>query len=471
MKLKTPALLCLASAALLLALAGGLWWLDAAGNQAVADAKVRIRAAGLPLTIDEIRPPRVPDADNAALVIEKIKQRLEAPPKIDGKDLEEWLGDFKVAHASVYRLDANATRELAAALDANPVRDVLELIQEAASRKGYNAQLDYGKGVAMLVPNVAYVGRMARLLGWHARLSASRGQTEAACCDVWNMSVLAEFMADEPTLISQLSRWAGWRMTLNELEQLASAGSLSAAWDQKFTDRLAGLDFIHSYAHALDGERILSGSMSFERILALADGHAFLAGFGTVPDWPAWLRIMRYQIPGLLRLEYADFLDRERQMRLVAVQTSPGDAEIIRQQKNARGEVPPKYLLMSNLLGEYSNMTAALWKFRAMLVSAQAGLALERYRLAKGRYPATLAELVPEFMHEVPTDIFTGTPLIYHPEPGGAVVYSIGPNLDDDGGIADNQTGKDDQGWAAGAAAPRIFALSPKPVTEPETKP
>ena len=158
-------------------------------------------------------------------------------------------------------------------------------------------------------------------------------------------------------------------------------------------------------------------------------------------------------------------------MRLVAVQTSPGDAEIIRQQKNARGEVPPKYLLMSNLLGEYSNMTAALWKFRAMLVSAQAGLALERYRLAKGRYPATLAELVPEFMHEVPTDIFTGTPLIYHPEPGGAVVYSIGPNLDDDGGIADNQTGKDDQGWAAGAAAPRIFALSPKPVTEPETKP
>jgi hypothetical protein len=66
--------------------------------------------------------------------------------------------------------------------------------------------------------------------------------------------------------------------------------------------------------------------------------------------------------------------------------------------------------------------------------------------------------LVPDYLPKVPLDIFNNQPLVYRPEPGGAVVYSVGPNLRDDGGVDDKSTDKDDQAWSAGTAAARKFA-------------
>jgi len=61
--------------------------------------------------------------------------------------------------------------------------------------------------------------------------------------------------------------------------------------------------------------------------------------------------------------------------------------------------------------------------------------ALERYRLAQGEFPATLAPLEPRFVATLPHDIITGEPLKYRrTEAGGFVVYSVGFNRVDDGG-------------------------------------
>lgn len=95
------------------------------------------------------------------------------------------------------------------------------------------------------------------------------------------------------------------------------------------------------------------------------------------------------------------------------------------------------------------------------LTVVQVGLAMERYRAAKGGYPAALSDLVPDFIKEVPPDVFTGKPLLYRTEPGGAVIYSVGKNLKDDGGIDDMDADKDDINWASGAAAARKFTPPP----------
>jgi hypothetical protein len=61
--------------------------------------------------------------------------------------------------------------------------------------------------------------------------------------------------------------------------------------------------------------------------------------------------------------------------------------------------------------------------------------ALERHRLAHGEFPATLAELTPQFVAKLPNDIITGEPLKYRrTADGGFVVYSVGFNRVDDGG-------------------------------------
>ena len=62
---------------------------------------------------------------------------------------------------------------------------------------------------------------------------------------------------------------------------------------------------------------------------------------------------------------------------------------------------------------------------------------LERYRLAHGQYPDTLDALVPQFAEKLPHDIIGGQPLKYHRTADGQfVLYSVGWNEKDDGGVA-----------------------------------
>ena len=72
-------------------------------------------------------------------------------------------------------------------------------------------------------------------------------------------------------------------------------------------------------------------------------------------------------------------------------------------------------------------------------------LALENYHDARGHYPETLDELMPDELVELPVDPFTGGPLKYRVTSEGFLVYSVGPNRQDDrGATPDSQSPGDD---------------------------
>ena len=52
-----------------------------------------------------------------------------------------------------------------------------------------------------------------------------------------------------------------------------------------------------------------------------------------------------------------------------------------------------------------------------------------------GHFPAKLADLAPTFVKAVPNDRFGGKALVYKRDGKGCIVYSVGMNLADDGGI------------------------------------
>lgn len=64
------------------------------------------------------------------------------------------------------------------------------------------------------------------------------------------------------------------------------------------------------------------------------------------------------------------------------------------------------------------------------------GIAVQRFRNARGTFPEQLSDLLPEFLAEVPTDPMDGQRLRYRVEGGGAIIYSIGKDRVDDGGRA-----------------------------------
>jgi hypothetical protein len=73
-------------------------------------------------------------------------------------------------------------------------------------------------------------------------------------------------------------------------------------------------------------------------------------------------------------------------------------------------------------------------QFRCAIVA----LAAERYRRARGQWPETLEALAAVgYLKQVPTDVFDGRPLRWRRLDDGAVVYSVGPDGQDNGGKLD----------------------------------
>jgi hypothetical protein len=80
------------------------------------------------------------------------------------------------------------------------------------------------------------------------------------------------------------------------------------------------------------------------------------------------------------------------------------------------------------------NFTAAVSQTTAN--QAALACALERYRLANGQFPKTLDALTPQFIAHPPNDVITGQPYKYRLAANGQfILYSVGWNEKDDGGV------------------------------------
>jgi len=90
------------------------------------------------------------------------------------------------------------------------------------------------------------------------------------------------------------------------------------------------------------------------------------------------------------------------------------------------------------LTGDPKNMWIYTNRNLASLNCAITGLAMERYRITNGKWPRKLEELVPEYLAKLPTDPFNGEPLLVGTILGGLVIYSVGPDLQDNNGLIDN---------------------------------
>ena len=72
---------------------------------------------------------------------------------------------------------------------------------------------------------------------------------------------------------------------------------------------------------------------------------------------------------------------------------------------------------------------------QTLVNEAQIACALERYHLARHEYPATLAELMPQYIAVLPHDLIGGAPLHYRRTDNGQfLLSSIGWNEKDDNG-------------------------------------
>jgi hypothetical protein len=104
-----------------------------------------------------------------------------------------------------------------------------------------------------------------------------------------------------------------------------------------------------------------------------------------------------------------------------------------------RHHLIPDNVLVSLMVPPLSGEAKICARTQAAVDIARVACALERYWRAQGSYPEQLDILAPKFIEKIPSDIINGQPLHYHwIKNGKFLLYSVGWNGKDDGGVPDD---------------------------------
>jgi hypothetical protein len=80
--------------------------------------------------------------------------------------------------------------------------------------------------------------------------------------------------------------------------------------------------------------------------------------------------------------------------------------------------------------------------------ASRVAVAIERFRRDRNALPASLSELVPQYLREIPGDPYSGQPLLFRSAKDAYTVYSVGPNQQDDQGDLSSELERaQQQGW------------------------
>jgi hypothetical protein len=247
------------------------------------------------------------------------------------------------------------------------------------------------------------------------------GRTDRALEDIKVMFRVDDGLKDEPLLISQLVRLA----CVSSMLEPVGEGLAERRWSEDqlrvLQERLQKTDLIASTVRAFYGERDICFNPSFDQ------------GYMIPRGWNRFEQVnvnRAFQEAGFPRYD------------LSAREINPSvnhSIDLAWQQHHTESYFSA--LLHHNIIAKmsipaYSGVPEKVAFAQSEVDMAMLACALERCRLAQGQYPDDLNALVPRFVTVLPHDIINGQPLKYHRADNGRyVLYSVGWNEKDDGGV------------------------------------
>lgn len=431
---------------------GTLLFID---NAVVAETRaIRVEAAQLMMA--NLPPSPQPDDDAAPLYLRAFAA-IEADT------------EFSTAGSP---LEAPVTTEIGAAA----VKEILarhaatlELVRRAADRPGCRFVRDWTRpSISMLLPEIQSLRQAGRLLALAARREAAGGDAAAALRDIVRIHRIGAHAAGEPILICGL---VGQALDAVALETLAAVLPTLKQDDLPLLDEPAFRDFIDT---APSYQRHFLGEEAFGLATAadLAEGtreispRSLFGSFDGKPSpgwgWPFDVPISLLYRCFLLPTDiagYRETMDRYQEIEAgnvpskaftdVAKQIAALEADIVQRRQG---------LFASLIAPALSPILTSEARGRVKHRAAEVLVAATRARLTGGSIPESIEALVPTSMAGVPRDPFTdGKPLFAKHDDGSFVVWSVGPDGEDDGGPApagtDTPQGDDDVGLRMATSA------------------
>ncbi len=393
----------------------------------------KLREDGMPLTYAEIAQQQraVSEGPTVAGRIIELSDALPQPPQGSEEPLSWTWGGRALTpdtFAGITEHSVDSTREYLAARQG--LLDDLAALRDRPPGR-FPAPTD-ANSVVFANPWLYASLRAVRLLRVQAVMSLVDGDLARAIDIVRLQRRISEALDEHPMIISRLAQANVDRLMLCNIENILGTATLRGEQLGALEEDIESRMNAATMKWALYGERagwvavcdqLVAGKEPFCCVIS---GPATVTSvFGTlVPDIaPTWL-VRKNQMLGT-----------EMWTRLIDVHDDSvaalGAARRIDRESAATGTVHfIAKAWLPNMVGICVNHTNSV----AHLRCAYSALGAERFRMAKGRLPESIEELVPEFLSMVPADPLDGQPMRFAVTDQGIVIYSVGEDLLDDRG-------------------------------------
>jgi len=398
------------------------------GESAFQEQIAAVRAKGEPITPAELeqRYPAPPKKENAADTYGKAGEALK-----DTLSSEAYRAQFrKISEASKQGRFGEELHTWMEGYLADHA-DVLRILHEAANEPAIRYNLELGKGFNAPLPNLLQIRGSAQLLQLEAYAAAEDGDADRAADAVLAAVAMDRPMRAVPILIMQMIRLACRSMDCATIKRVLPMTAFSEEQLARMQTALGETDVPETLTNAFIGERAM-GLAAFENpqqiIPQLQEADRWLPGASSLAA-------------GVVRMSITANGDRERYVRfmseMIDASRQPTHVALTMMEDRRRDWSAQRSFLPSftdQMLPSLSRCENQLARSDADLRCAGAALAVERFRLANGRMPASVPELVPGFLSAPPLDPFDGRPLRWFADAQGYTFYSVGENRADENG-------------------------------------
>ncbi len=434
----------------LVVVAAGVWtFYNVKWNRRLAGEIENWRTVGLPLQVSEALPPPAGRTENAApLYLRVFEIEFEAAAPTAGADVIPDAAVLRgVSPTDKETLSryletpdrAPLTPAVAEVLRRPEVRATLDTLQQASVLPRADFPVNWELGFAAQMPHLGKFREAARLVACKALVTAQDRDVAGALGWCSTALRMARHATQEPTLIAQLVGMALHGMAMDAAEDIISAEAVPAEMSKPLREAVAGLDITGDYGQAMRLEVAL-GRATFEQLRehpeqlegTLAgdtDGERLASGIYST--W-LWNPVYAYDMATYMRLSATQY-------EACRLPWRQGRRTLEKMEREVAGL---SYAKLTRVLAPVSER--ALQRRDTSLARSQLcrmALELKAYKARNGHYPDTLAALQQHLAWDIPEDVFSGGPLIYRLSGDGFVLYSVGPDEIDNGGVAGDDGG------------------------------
>lgn len=288
-------------------------------------------------------------------------------------------------------------------------------------------------GARALLPHLTKIKEAAQWLKLQSYVRAEEGDIDGAIASLASADRCGAILSDDPTLIGRFVSLACRRIAIDGFTSLLDRGSLTESQLVQIERILASADYNHEITDALAIEAAFWVSL-FERPSAMLE----IMHEGREADLGSRAVMRLYSASGSDRADVLFYRQSMSALTALSRTNVPALMEALTADKmddlvdKTRGFPPQLFsqMILPGALGVPKRFCEIEFYRRSLLHA----VALERFKRANDEYPEALSLGMTNGLGKASRDPFDGNPLRYRRTAHGYILYSVGADLEDNGG-------------------------------------